>query len=96
MSLVGSVLATAVSLRLLHCSMQRMIAIIRIVVRSNPIDAMRSSNIMLCFFYDNCHNARFGMKDSTNSLSGSAVDNEIRTRELLTKIRRLGYSAFSL
>ena len=48
-SLIGSVLTTAVSLRLLHCSMQRMIAIIRIVVRSNPIDAMRSSNIMLCF-----------------------------------------------
>ena len=46
-SLIGSVLGIAASLLLLHCSMQSMIAIIRIVVRSSPIDAMRSSNIML-------------------------------------------------
>ena len=46
-SLIGSVLGTAVPVRLLHCSMQRMIAIIRIVVMSNPTDAMRSSNIIV-------------------------------------------------
>ena len=47
-SLVGNVLGIAASLRLLHCSIQRMIAIIRTVVRSSPIDAMRSSYIIMC------------------------------------------------
>ena len=47
-SLIGSVLGIAAFLRLLHCSVQSMIAIIRTVVRSSPIDAMRSSHIILC------------------------------------------------
>ena len=85
-SLIGSVPETAVSLRLLHCSMQRMIAIIRIVVRSNPIDAMRSSNIMVCVSYDNVRSSRFELSGFHQFfVFGSAVDHEIQTRELLTK-----------
>ena len=49
-SLIDSVLGTVVPVCLLRCSMQRMIAIIRIVVMSNPTDAMRSSKIMVCVF----------------------------------------------
>ena len=47
-SFIGSGLGDVVSVCLLRCSMQRMIAIIRIVVMSNPTDAMRSSKIMVC------------------------------------------------
>ena len=85
-SLIGSVPETAVSLRLLHCSMQRMIAIIRIVVRSNPIDAMRSSNIMVCVLYDNFRSTRFELRGFHQFfVFGSAVDHEIQTRGLLAK-----------
>ena len=47
-SLIGSIPGMAASLRLLHCSIQSMSDIIRTVVRSSPIDAMRSSYIILC------------------------------------------------
>ena len=47
-SFIGSGLGNVVPVCLLRCSMQRMIAIIRIVVMSNPTDAMRSSKIMVC------------------------------------------------
>ena len=49
-SFIGSGLGNVVPVCLLRCSMQRMIAIIRIVVMSNPTDAMRSSKIMVCVF----------------------------------------------
>ena len=47
-SFIGSGLGNVVPVCLLRCSMQRMIAIIRIVVMSNPTDAMRSSKIIVC------------------------------------------------
>ena len=49
-SFIGSGLGNVVPVCLLRCSMQRMIAIIRIVVMSNPTDAMRSSKIIVCVF----------------------------------------------
>ena len=81
-SLIGSVLETAVSLRLLHCSMQRMIAIIRIVVRSNPIDAMRSSNIIVYVLV-----TLFVVQGWKR---GSSM-----TRELFDKVKRFDYAASS-
>ena len=63
--------------------MQRMIAIIRIVVRSNPIDAMRSSNIMVCVF---C---------TTTSVERGLNWGSSMTRELLAKWKKLDYSASS-
>ena len=57
-SFIGNVLGTVVPVCLLRCSMQRMIAIIRIVVMSNPTDAMRSSNIIVCAVYHTFRCAR--------------------------------------
>ena len=81
-SLIGSVLGTVVPVCLLRCSMQRMIAIIRIVVMSNPTDAMRSSNIIV--YVSTTLFVVRGLK-----LVSSMV------RELWIKVKKFDYSASS-